>query len=135
MEKYSTSNKLTPIIRHVIKTAFYEVGNRVKFGGFGHSNYKAKEIKEALMILQKAFLFQVVHPTVSTTLPIYPDTKKSPRLHILDTGLANFFAGIQKTLFSSRDISTVFSGKIVEHIVGQELFALKIIRDRFIIKQ
>lgn len=124
VEKYSSSKKLTPVIRHVIKTAFYEVSSRIKYGGFGNSNYKAKEIKEALMILQKAFLFQVIHPTTSTILPIYPDLKKAPRLQILDTGLVNYFAGIQKALFTSSDISVVYSGKILEHMIGQELFAL-----------
>ena len=64
-----------------------------------------------------------MHPTTTTSIPIEPDNKKSPRLHILDTGLINYFAGLQKELFGTRDLNSFYEGKIAEHIVGQELLA------------
>ena len=123
IEKYAPYEKLIPVLRHVISSSFNEVSSRIKFGGFGNSNYTAKEVKEAFAILEKAFLFQVIHPTTTPFLPISPSIKRAPRLHILDTGLINFFTKMQKVLFSTKDISTVYSGKIIEHIVGQELYA------------
>jgi uncharacterized protein len=124
VEKYSGSNKMTPIIRHVIESAWNEAGGRIRYNGFGNSNYLSRDIKDAIGLLQKAFLFQVVHPVTSTLLPLSPDTKKSPRLHMLDTGLVVFKTGMRKTLFATPDISAVFSGRIVEHVVGQEFYAL-----------
>ena len=123
IEKYAPHEKLVPVLRHVILSSFNEVASRIKFGGFGNSNYTAKEVKEAFVILQKAFLFQVVHPTTTPFLPISPNIKRAPRLHILDTGLINFFTKMQKALFLTKDISSVYSGKILEHIVGQELYS------------
>jgi hypothetical protein len=114
---------MAPILRHVIGSAWNEAGGRIRFDGFGNSNYLSRDIKEAFAVLQKAFLFQVVHPVTSTALPIMPDTKKSPRLHTLDTGLVVFKTGMRKTLFTAPDVSAVFSGRIIEHSVGQELFA------------
>lgn len=70
-------------------------------------------------------LIQLVSPTTSTVVPLLPDKKKSPRLHVLDTGMLNFFAGLQKELLLTKDIDTVYKGKIAEHIVGQELLAAK----------
>ncbi len=123
VEKYAASQRMVPIIRHVIGSAWSEAAGRIRYDGFGNSNYLSRDIKEAFAILQKAFLFQVVHPVTATTLPLSPDTKKSPRLHTLDTGLVVFKTGMRKALFSTPDISAVFSGRIVEHIVGQELYA------------
>jgi predicted AAA+ superfamily ATPase len=123
VEKYAASQRMAPIISHVILSAWNEAGGRIRYDGFGNSNYHSRDIREAFSILQKAFLFQVVHPVTSTNLPMSPDMKKSPRLHTLDTGLVVFKTGMQKTLFSSPDVSAVFSGRIVEHIVGQELYA------------
>lgn len=123
IEKYSNRDSIAPVLRHIITTAFSEVGSRIKFGGFGNSNYSAKMVKEAFAILQKAFLFQVIYPTTEMTLPIVPNIKKAPRLHALDTGLIIFFTKMQKVLFASKDISSVYSGKIIEHIVGQEIYA------------
>lgn len=52
-----------------------------------------------------------------------PDLKKSPRLQVIDTGMLSFFAGVQKDIFTSQDLTAVFSGRIIEHVVGQELIA------------
>ncbi len=123
VEKYAKRNRLVPILRHVIQTAFNEVGTRIRYTGFGNSNYRAGDIKEALLLLQKAFLFQVIHPTTTTTLPIAPDLKKAPRIQTLDTGLVTYMTKTERELFINKDLSVVFQGKIVEHIVGQELYA------------
>ena len=123
VEKYALSQRMVPIIRHIIASAWNEAAGRIRYDGFGNSNYLSRDIKEALTVLQKAFLFQVVHPVTSAILPISPDTKKSPRLHALDTGLVVFKTGMRKVLFSTPDISAVFSGRILEHVVGQELYA------------
>jgi predicted AAA+ superfamily ATPase len=124
VEKYAASRRMVPIIRHVIANAFNDAAGRIRYDGFGNSNYLSRDIKEAFAILQKAFLFQVVHPVTATTLPLSPDTKKSPRLHTLDTGLVVFKTGMRKALFATPDISAVFAGRIIEHVVGQELYAL-----------
>lgn len=39
--------------------------------------------------------------------------------------MLNFFAGLQKELILTKDINTIYKGKIAEHVVGQELLAAK----------
>jgi uncharacterized protein len=68
-------------------------------------------------------LRHVIQTVTATTLPLTPDTKKSPRLLALDTGMVVFKTGMRKSLFSATDVSAVFSGRIIEHVVGQELYA------------
>jgi predicted AAA+ superfamily ATPase len=123
VEKYAAKKNHPPIIRHTIQSAIPLAGSRIKFGGFGNSNYSAKDIREALTILEKAFLFQVIHPHTGLLPPVSPDTKKAPRLHLLDTGLINYFADIQQEIFQSKELEAVYSGRIAEHIIGQEIIA------------
>ncbi len=53
-----------------------------------------------------------------------PNLKKSPRLHILDTTLSIYALKMEKELFLADDMNRVFSGRVIKHLVGQELFAL-----------
>lgn len=125
VEKYGRNNNLVQIIRYIISASFAEAGNRIKFHGFGNSNYGSREVSESMQTLQKVMLIQLVYPTTSTAVPLLSDRKKSPRLHVLDTGMLNFFAGLQKELILTKDIDAVYKGKIAEHIVGQEMLAAK----------
>ncbi len=113
------------IIRHAVKSAFYEAGSRIKFAGFGASNYGSKEMGEVLRSLEKVMLLHLVYPTTQSEAPFMPDIKKSPRLQVLDTGMLNFFAGLQSELFGIKDLNAVYQGRITEHIVGQEFLASK----------
>jgi hypothetical protein len=37
--------------------------------------------------------------------------------------LINYFAGLQKELFGTQNLNSVYEGKIAKHMVGQELLA------------
>ena len=123
IEKYAKNPNQIQILRHAIRSIFYEAGRRIKFQGFGASSYNSKEMGEALRTLEKAMLVHLIFPSTQTQAPFLPDIKKSPRLQILDTGMLNFFSGLQKELFGAQDLNDLYKGKITEHIVGQELLA------------
>ena len=124
VEKYASNRSQANVINHIIKNAFIEAGCRITFQGFGKSNYRSREMSEAFTILEKAMLLSLIYPTTGTQIPAMPDRKKSPKLQLLDTGMVNFFAGLQKELLGTPDIDHVFKGRIAEHIVGQEILAL-----------
>jgi predicted AAA+ superfamily ATPase len=124
VEKYARNATQTQILRHAITSCFREAGSRIRFNGFGASAYGSREMGEALRTLEKAKLIHLIYPTTQTKLPFQPDIKKSPRLQVLDTGMVNFLAGIQKEVFSTSDLLDVYQGKIVEHIVCQEIMAV-----------
>jgi len=124
VEKYAKSRIHASILRHTIDHAFREAGSRIKYQGFGNSNYKSREIKEAFLTLEKALLLKLVFPVTATKIPLHPNIKKSPKLQLFDTGLVNYAASLQKEIFGSDKLSDVYEGKIAEHIVGQELSAL-----------
>lgn len=112
------------VIRHAIESSPTEAGQRIKFQGFGNSNYKSREMGEALRVLERAMLVYLLYPSTVTQPPVRPDLKKSPRLQFLDTGLINFGAGLQDYFFKMENLHSFYRGLIAEHIVGQELIAL-----------
>lgn len=122
-EKYATSFEQLQMIRLIIEQAWSETGSRITFNNFGNTAYKSKEVGEILRTLQKTHLFQLVYPTVTTDLPILKDYKKKPRLQCLDTGLLNFSAGLQLEILKTDDLNKVYKGKMIEHLVGQEIIA------------
>ena len=123
VEKYGRNNNLVQVIRHVIRAVYPEAGSRIKFQGFGNSNYGSREVGEAMRTLEKTMILHLIYPVTQTSIPILPDKKKSPRLQVLDTGMMNHFAGLQKEIIATTDLDAVYQGKVVEHIVGQELLA------------
>jgi predicted AAA+ superfamily ATPase len=123
VEKYARNDSQVNYIRHAIRSSFAEAGKRIKFQNFGNSNYKSREMGEALRALEKALLLHLVYPQTSPTLPLQPDLDKSPRLQVLDTGMLSYFVGIQKEILGSEDLSVVYQGTMIEHITGQELLA------------
>jgi predicted AAA+ superfamily ATPase len=125
VEKYATNNAQIQHIRHCIKSAFIEAGKRIKFEGFGNSTYKSREMGESLRTLEKALILQLIYPNSKSTLPLFPDLKKSPRLQILDSGLLNYFVGIQKEFLGTKDLNMIYQGTLIEHLTGQELISLQ----------
>ncbi len=121
VEKYAKNTNERKIIRFLIKNSFSYAGNRIKFIGFANSNYKSKDVSETFSLLEKTNILKLVYPITQEKPPLISDYKKMPRLQLLDTGLVNYFAGVQQEIFASKNILDVYKGKIAEHIVAQEL--------------
>lgn len=124
IEKYAQREGIARVIRFIIQNAFKDAGNRIKMEGYGNSGYKYREVNEAFAVLEKALLLNRVWPTVETSIPIKTVHNKAPKLQLLDTGLVNHFSGLKQEVFGADDISTVYKGKIAEHIIGQELLTI-----------
>lgn len=122
-EKYARNNSMRNIIRHCLETVSSEAGRRIKFHGFGKSNYGSREAGEALRIIEKAMLIYLLYPSTATEIPIVQDYKKSPKLQFIDTGLLCYFAGLQPNFFTYSDLCSFYQGIVAEHVVRQEIMA------------
>jgi predicted AAA+ superfamily ATPase len=121
--KYARNETMKRVIRHCLEAAPMEAGERIRFAGFGKSNYRSREAGESLRTLEQAMLLHLFAPTTSTEIPLIPDRRKSPKLLFLDIGLVNFSAGIQGQYFEYPDLYSFYRGRVAEMIVGQELIA------------
>src|SRR5690606_12607235 len=62
-EKYSANNTERMIIRHIMDTAPLYLDERIKFQGFGNSNYRSREMGEAFRTLDAAKVIRLIYPT------------------------------------------------------------------------
>jgi predicted AAA+ superfamily ATPase len=128
IEKYGKNLSQKNVLRHVIQTAAHEK-DRITMGGFGDSNYKSREVGEALRALDKSGLIRLVYPVTSTQVPAQVDFSRKPRLQFLDTGLLNHALGIQSKMIGLSDFSDVHRGRIIQHAVYQQLQAQNSVPD------
>lgn len=124
IEKYTTNNTERNVIKHIMATAHLYIDQRIKFQNFGNSNYRSREVSEAMRNLDAAKVIQLIYPTTQVEVPIKPDFKKSPRLQFLDTGIVNHTLEIQTELLGLSDLSNSYKGAIIPHLVTQELQSL-----------
>ena len=122
IEKYGSNRTQKNVLRHIIQTAAHEK-DRITMGGFGHSNYRSREVGEALRALDKSRLIQLVYPVTSTEIPAEVDYSRKPRIQFIDTGLLNHALGIQAKLVGLEDFSDAYRGRIIQHAVYQQLQA------------
>ncbi len=124
MTKYASNKSDMNVMSHIINTAYLNLDERVKFQNFGNSNYKSREVGEAMRTLENARFLFLIYPTTEVEVPIKPDLKKSPRLQFLDAGLINYKNGIQAELLSLKDLSSFYKGYLIPHIITQEIFSI-----------
>jgi uncharacterized protein len=98
------------VIRHIIESAPHESA-RIKFEGFGKSNYRSREVGESLRALDLAKIIQLVYPTTSLAPPISPDLRKRPRLQFLDTGMLNQILLLHGEMIRVKDLNNFHRGK------------------------
>jgi predicted AAA+ superfamily ATPase len=124
VEKYTSNAALTKIVRTILAVGWASAGETITFERFAGARFSSREISLAFQTIQKAMLLELVYPTSSTQMPLIQNFRKQPKLIWLDTGLVNYFSGIQREVFSAKDIQDVWRGRIAEHIVAQELLTL-----------
>lgn len=122
VDKYAKSTKERNVVRYAMQAAAGEK-DRVNFVNFASSNYGEKDVREAFRILDKARIIQTIYPTTSLQPPPTANLGRRPRLQFLDTGLLNFLLGIQAEIIGVEDLNAFHAGRIVQHLVVQEVVA------------
>ena len=121
VEKYADKPKEQDSIRYILNYGRTSAGHRIQFAKFTNSSLKSPDVSNAFRTLEKTLLLELVYPLTSTSFPILPDLKKSPKLLWFDTGLVNYVTGMQEELLFTPNSDELWNGDIAEHIVAQEL--------------
>lgn len=122
VEKYASNSTERKIIRHIIDTAPFEK-DRITLAGFGNSNYRSREVGEALRSLDMARIIQIIYPSTAVEPPAVPNLTRKPRLQMVDTGLLNHSIGHQAEMIGLQDLTDFHRGRIIQHLVSQQLQA------------
>ncbi len=118
----TASRKSREMMSFTLQNAFPYAATRIRFNAFGNSEYRSREMGDAFRFLENNMMLRLIYPSTSTALT-QGDNSKSPRLHMIDTGLVNYFSGIQKALYLSNDMNAIFHGQVARQVAGQELLA------------
>lgn len=129
IEKYASNNSEKHILKHIMETAHLYLDERIKFQNFGGSNYRSREVGEAMRHLDTARVIRLIYPTTVITAPIIIDKKKFPRMQFLDTGIVNYTLGIQADMLKLGDLSDTYRGSVIPHMITQELLSMNTIND------
>lgn len=124
VEKYTSNETERKVIKHIVATAHLYLDQRIKFQNFGSSNYRSREVGEAMRNLDDAKIIRLIYPTTDVEISLKPDIKKSPRLQFLDTGLVNHTLGIQADMLALEDLSSLYKGSLIPHLITQEIISL-----------
>ncbi len=122
LERHAKSDAERKVLRFLLQAAPREA-DRFAYAGFGGSNYRSREVKEAFELLEMARVLRVVHPTSDLEAPALPKQRAKPRLQFLDTGLLNFASGLHEALAFMPDANAAYRGRLALHVVTQELIA------------
>lgn len=125
IEKYATNSTDRKVLRHLVSNLPSHVHQRIKFQKFGNSTYRSREVGEAFRSLEMARLVDIIYPTTSTTLPVSINTKKRPKLHFLDTGLALHMLGIRPHISQLEKLSPDIRGRMMEQMIVQEITSMQ----------
>ncbi|TJZ61774.1 ATP-binding protein [Sphingobacterium olei] len=125
VEKYTKNDTERRVIKHLMNIGPLYLDERVKFQGFGNSNYRSREVGEAFRTLEQAKIISLVYPTTDTTPPLKEDIKKSPRLQFLDTGIVNYTLGVQGDMLAVDDLNKSYKGALIPHLIVQEMISLQ----------
>jgi hypothetical protein len=123
VQKYSANDKEKEVASYLLRVAPGFVDQRVKFQGFGGSDYKSREVKSAFLKLEYAKVIRLIRPATNVDFPVFDNLKKAPRLQFLDTGLVNNALGIQPQLIGVDDLSSAYKGAVIPHMITQELLS------------
>jgi len=107
----------------IYQDAYMFAGTRITFSGFSHPRFRSRDVAQTMHRLEGQVLLRLIHPTTSVTFPLTIDRSRHPRIQLPDTGLVNYFSGIQEALAGQSDLSSIFNRQISLHITAQELLA------------
>lgn len=99
------------------------VGEKFKYSKVD-AEVPSRDLKEALLLLEKAFVVRRVRQTSGTALPLEAGADdRNFKAIFVDIGLMQNLCGMTEEIAISEDILAVYKGAIAEQFVGQELIA------------
>lgn len=99
-------------------------GQQVNMTQLGQEEVRARDVKRALELLERAMLVHLAHRIKSISFPMLSSFGKRGKMLFLDLGLVQYVNRISKEIVESKNLSCIYRGGFAEQYVGQELLGL-----------
>ena len=121
-EKYARVNEI-PFVSKVFKNTPKQLGDKFKYVNVD-PNERAKDLKSALLLLEKASIIHMVYHTSGQGHPLGASTnEKFFKVFFFDIGIANRLLNLDLSEWVSTKINVKHLGAICEQLVAQEYIA------------
>ncbi|MDP3982568.1 MAG: AAA family ATPase [bacterium] len=122
---FKYSDNVDPrILQLIINQADNYAGSLFKYENFGNSQYKGRDVSEAIQLLEQALILRQVQAVSSARMPLQAKPRRAKKLLMLDVGLVSYKSGIQLDKMNKNDLHSAYTGRILEQAVGQGITAL-----------
>lgn len=121
-EKYASRAKAKYLSQAVDRAPFH-AGERISYEKFGGSDFRSREMKEALTTLEQALIVHLAAPTTSVRLPFRESGRRAPKLFFVDAGLVRFRLGLKEFNDTGGPLDDLYRGRIAEQAAAQEILA------------
>ena len=128
-EKYASRAKAKYLSQAVDRAPFH-AGERISYEKFGGSDFRSREMKEALTTLEQALIVHLAAPTTSVRLPFRESGRRAPKLFFVDAGLVRFRLGLKDFNAEGGPFDDLYRGRMAEQIAAQEILAASFERPR-----
>ncbi|MDM8536786.1 ATP-binding protein [Desulfobacterales bacterium HSG17] len=123
--KYAKQKELA-LLQKVFRYLPMTLGKKIKYSNIS-SEHKAKKIKTAIDLLEKARICHRIYHTHCSGLPLYADiNERAYKIVFMDIGIVNHICGndwIYINSFMEKEL--VNEGALAEQFIGQHLIAVK----------
>ncbi len=123
--KYTKSPDQSQVVLQIMHAAYFEIGRRITFEGFGQTSFKSLTVKNAFNLLSQVSLFHLLYPSTSWNIPLMPNMRKKPKLLAYDLGIVNYILGIQDKYYTEDSLHSIYKGNAMEQMVGQQLISMQ----------
>jgi len=121
-QKYSSPAK-AKYLTFAVDRAPFHIAERISYDKFGGSNFRSREMKEALVTLAQALVLHLAEASPSVRLPLRESGRRAPKLFFVDSGLVNHRLGLRELFPPAAPLDDLYRGHIAEQIVAQEIIA------------
>lgn len=120
--KYSSPAKAKYLSLAVDRAPFH-AGERISYEKFGGSEYRSREMKDALTTIERAQVVHLAAASPSVRLPLRESGRRAPKLFFVDAGLVNHRLGLRELFPPAVPLDDLYRGRIAEQVVAQEIIA------------
>ncbi len=123
LHKYSSQSE-AKYLRFVFDNAPFYAGSLVHYQNFAQSEYRTREMQVAFEALRDAMLLETIFSTGSKRLPLTGKNKRPKKLLFLDSGLASYKRGFERSDLNWNSLDDAYKGGVFEQTIGQNLKSL-----------
>lgn len=121
LRNQAIGKKSAELASSLLADSFPFAAAQVSFHRFANRPVRSREAANAFRFLEKLMFLKLIYPVTGSGPEAVPEIGRSPRLQFADTGMVIYLSGIRHQVAAASDLTGLFGGQVLRHVVGQEM--------------